>query len=61
MSWAIVFLIAAVLRLAAGKLGFLKKHGGGEGTGDHWPVFPKKLLSPVVDRDSAGLPRQIVA
>ena len=32
----------------ATKLGWLKKRGGGgEGDAEHWPLFPKKVLTPV--------------
>ncbi len=39
----ILFLAAAFI--AAAKLGLLKKGRGGQA--DHWPVFPKKVLTPV--------------
>ena len=45
MSWTILFLLAAAAFIAAAKLGLLKKGRGGQT--DHWPVFPKKVLSPV--------------
>ena len=40
-----VFVLAAALVVAT-KLGLLKKRGGGEGA-EHWPLFPKKVLTPV--------------
>ena len=41
----LLLLIGAAFIVAA-KLGLLNKRGGGKAA-DHWPVFPKKVLTPV--------------
>jgi hypothetical protein len=46
MSWTISFFLVAAAFLVATKLGRLKRRGGGEGA-EHWPLFPKKVLTPV--------------
>jgi very-short-patch-repair endonuclease len=47
MSGTILLLFAiAAAFLAATKLGWLSKRGAGQGA-QHWPVFPKKVLTPV--------------
>lgn len=46
MSGTFILLLVLVAALvAAAKLGLLKKGRGGQT--DHWPVFPKKVLTPV--------------
>jgi hypothetical protein len=47
MSGTILLLLAlAAAFLVATKLGWLSKRGAGQGA-EHWPVFPKKVLTPV--------------
>ena len=41
----LILLLLAAAFIAATKLGLLKKGRGGQT--DHWPVFPKKILTPV--------------
>jgi len=41
----LLLLLAAAAFIAAAQLGLLKKGRGGRT--EHWPVFPKKVLSPV--------------
>lgn len=41
-----LLLLLAVALIAVTRLGLLKKRGAGQGA-DHWPVFPKKVLTPV--------------
>jgi hypothetical protein len=46
MSWTIVIAFALAAVLAAAKLGLIGKGRAGRSM-DHWPVFPKKVLTPV--------------
>lgn len=45
MAGGILLLLLAAAFIAAAKLGLLKKGRGAET--EHWPVFPKKVLTPV--------------
>jgi len=45
MSWAVIFLIVAAMIVIAQKLGLLTKRSGKSKI--EWPVFPRKVLSPV--------------
>jgi hypothetical protein len=43
----LILLLAAAAFIAIAKLGRQKQGRGGET--EHWPVFPKKVLTPFVD------------
>ena len=45
MIWWLLGILLVVAFIAAAKLGLLKKGRGGRT--EHWPVFPKKVLTPV--------------